>query len=247
MIRNIVIALIATATLTPGLAVAAKEKDNQPPPGFKALFDGKTFKNWKVPAGDNGHWKIVNGVIDYDAQSEAKGDKSLWTQREFKNFVVRVDWRIKETPYVNPNTPYVLPDGTHARRPDGKPLRIPTPDSDSGIFIRGASKAQINIWCWPIGSGEVYGYRNDKKLSAAVRKGVTPKVNADKPIGRWNRFEITMRGELLTVVLNGKKVLDAARLPGVAPRGPIALQHHGDPIEFANLLIKELPTDAAKE
>ena len=41
-------------------------KDNVAPPGFRALFNGKDFTGWKVPAGDNGHWKIINGVIDYD-------------------------------------------------------------------------------------------------------------------------------------------------------------------------------------
>ena len=49
-----------------------------------------------------------------------------------------------------------------------------------------------------------------------------------------------MKGELLTVVLNGKTVIDRARLPGVPKRGPIALQHHGDPIQFANLYINPL-------
>jgi hypothetical protein len=39
--------------------------------------------------------------------------------------------------------------------------------------------------------------------------------------------EITMKGDRLTVVLNGKKVIDQARLPGVPARGPIGLQHHG--------------------
>ncbi|MBT8484709.1 MAG: DUF1080 domain-containing protein, partial [Phycisphaerae bacterium] len=44
----------------------------------------------------------------------------------------------------------------------------------------------------------------------------------------------------LTVVLNGQTVLDHARLPGVAARGPIALQRHGAPIEFANVFIREI-------
>jgi len=35
-------------------------------------------------------------------------------------------------------------------------------------------------------------------------------------------------------------VIENAQLPGVPERGPIALQHHGDPIEFANIYIKEL-------
>ncbi|MDP6930378.1 MAG: DUF1080 domain-containing protein, partial [Planctomycetota bacterium] len=95
-------------------------------------------------------------------------------------------------------------------------------------------------WCWPIGSGEVYGYRNNAKQPPEVRAGVTPRVKADAPIGKWNRFVITMKGELLTVVLNGETVIEEARLPGVPARGPIALQKHGAPIQFANIYIKEL-------
>ena len=48
------------------------------------------------------------------------------------------------------------------------------PDSDSGIFLRGRRKSQVNIWCWPVGSGEVYGYRTDEQMPAEVRAGVTP-------------------------------------------------------------------------
>ncbi|UCD30667.1 MAG: DUF1080 domain-containing protein, partial [Planctomycetota bacterium] len=51
--------------------------------------------------------------------------------------------------------------------------------------------------------------------------------------------------------LNGKKVIDKARLPGVSPKGPIALQHHGgfkngqyqrssSVVQFKNIYIKEL-------
>src|SRR2546426_3650827 len=72
--------------------------DNQPSPGFVALFNGRDLSGWKVPQGDNGHWKVIEGVIDYDAESDAKGDKRLWTEREFGGFVLHVEWRIKETP-----------------------------------------------------------------------------------------------------------------------------------------------------
>jgi hypothetical protein len=111
---------------------------------------------------------------------------------------------------------------------------------DSGIYLRGVDTSQVNIWCWPIGSGEVYGYRDDPNMPADVRASVTPKVKADRPLGEWNRFHIVMKGDRLTVTLNGVKVLDQARLPGVPPEGPIALQNHGDPIQFANLFIREL-------
>jgi len=237
--------LSITALLPKGKAAA------EPPAGFESLFDGKDFTGWKVPAGDGGHWKIVDGVIDYDARSEAKDDKNLWTTRELGDFVLRLDWRIKETPYVNPNVPIIKPDGTHKKGVDGKEIVTSVPDSDSGIFLRGGSKSQVNIWCWPIGSGEVYGYRMDEAMPAAVRAGVTPKLIADHDIGQWNTFEITMKGDRLTVVLNGQTVIDNAQLPGVAPRGPIALQHHGEwrdgrwagppaLVQFRNLYVKEL-------
>jgi hypothetical protein len=219
---------------------------------FTPLFNGRDFTGWKVPEGDNGHWRIVDGVIDYDAGSEAPGEKSLWTDREFGDFVLRVEWRLKETPYINPSVPIIRFDGTHKKGADGRELRMAVPDADSGIYLRGSSKAQVNIWNWPIGSGEVYGYRTDVAMPAAVRAGVTPKKNADHDIGEWNAFEITLRGDRLTVVLNGEEVISQAQLPGVAPRGPIALQHHGAKkgtewssppslVQFRNISIKELP------
>jgi hypothetical protein len=194
---------------------------------------------------------VVDGVIDYDAASEAAGDKSLWSERTYGDFILRVDWRIKETPYVNPNVPIIRYDGTHKKDASGKEIRLAVPDSDSGILLRGIGKAQVNIWAWPIGSGEVYGYRMDEKMPAAVRAGVTPSKNADKNIGEWNSYEITVRGNRLTVVLNGQTVINAAELPELPANGPVGLQHHGSKkggvwtsppalVQFRNISIAEL-------
>jgi hypothetical protein len=135
----------------------------------------------------------------------------------------------------------ILPSGEYAKDEQGETKTVLVADAgDSGIYLRGNSKSQVNIWCWPAGSGEVYGYRTDAKMPPEVRAGVTPKVKADRPLGQWNRFLITMRGDRLTVKLNGQTVLENAHLPGVPQRGPIALQHHGDSLQFANIYIKEL-------
>jgi hypothetical protein len=238
-----------TTCLLAALALSAAGADD----GFTSLFNGRDLSGWMVPEGDNGHWKVVDGVIDYDACSEAPGrDKNLWTEKEYKDFTLRVDWRLKQTTGLY-DMPVVLPDGSHKRDAEGREIKIPTPNADSGIYLRGSSKAQLNIWCWPIGSGEVYGYRMDKTQTPDVRAGVTPKVRADKPVGEWNRFEITLKGERLTVVLNGQTVIDNARLPGLPEGGRIALQHHGGKnpktgelspasslIQFRNLAIREL-------
>jgi hypothetical protein len=219
--------------------------------GFVSLFTGLDFRGWKVPEGDGGHWKIVQEVIDYDAASEAPGDKNLWTERAYGDFQLIVDWRIKETPYVNPRIHRILPDGSEETGPDGKPRPYPGPDSDSGIFLRGSGKHQVNIWCWPAGSGEMYGVRRDPAMPPEVRAGVVPRVKADRPVGQWNRFDITVRGQTVTVILNGETVIPAVTIPDLPPRGPIALQHHGrrqdgqwtsppSLVQFRNLFLREL-------
>jgi len=248
---NAKLSTLSIAALTTLLLVSSPHAQH-PTAGFVSLFNGHDLAGWKIPAGDNGHWRVVDGVIDYDAESEASGEKSLFSERAFRDFTLRVDWRIKSTPYINPAVPIIRFDGTHKKDASGKEIRIAVPDSDSGIYLRGSSKAQVNIWCWPIGSGEVYGYRTDAAMPAAVRAGVTPKRNADHDVGAWNTFEITLRADRLTVVLNGEEVISSAQLPGIPASGPLALQHHGAKkggtwtsppalVQFRNISIKELP------
>ena len=235
-----------------GLTVSELRADD-PPKGFVSLFNGKNLDGWKVPKGDNGHWKVVDGVIDYDARSEAKGDRSLWTKKTYKNFVLRVDWKLKKLPGLKHGIPIINKDGSYKLDENGKRVTVEINDVDSGIYVRGSSKSQVNIWLWPIGSGEVWGYRNDKRLTPEQRAAVTPMVKADNPHGEWNTYEITMKGDRLSVKLNGKQVLKNAQLPGVPKSGPIALQHHGawnakqkrwtsppSLVQFRNIFIKEL-------
>lgn len=220
--------------------------------GYEPLFAGKDLSHWKIPEGDNGHWKVVDGVIDYDARSEAKGDKNLWTKESFEDFKLHVEWRFKRTSGLYP-MPTILPDGSYKTDENGERIITPTPNADSGIFLRGTSKTQINIWCWPVGSGEMWGVRNDQSLTPKQRAAAVPNVKADNPVGEWNAFDITMKGNRVTVKLNGKLVIDNAKVPDVPEEGPIALQHHGgfnektgeyspasSLIQFRNIYIKPL-------
>ncbi|MEP7258253.1 MAG: DUF1080 domain-containing protein, partial [Flavitalea sp.] len=114
---------------------------------------------------------------------------------------------------------------------------------DTGIYLRGESKSQVNIGYRNIGSGEIYGYRVDTTLSESVRAGVTPSVKADKPPAEWNRFIITLKGDRVTIRLNDIEVIHDAQLPGIPAEGRIALQddhESGNTFEFRNLYIKEL-------
>ena len=221
-----------TLILTSGL-FAAKNED-----GFISLFNGKDFSGWKLPSKEH-NWKVIDGVIDYEAQGG-----NLVTQKSFKDYVFRLDWRFKRTEGPTYNAKLFDAKGNHV---GNKPVK----NADSGIFLRGTGKSQVNLWCWPCGSGQLWAFHGSK--DPAIRKGSIPKVNADKPVGQWNEMEITMKGETVSVILNGKTVLDKSNMPGVGREGPIALQHHGGYnaksktwsnasalIQFRNLRINEL-------
>ena len=128
---------------------------------------------------------------------------------------------------------------------------------DSGIYLRGMP--QVQIWDHTNEAAFKHGAQkgsgglwNNKKTS----DGKDPLVLADNPAGTWNHLHILMVGERVTVTLNGKVVVDHARLenyfgrrkPGLTPipkTGPIQLQTHGKPIQWKNIFIREIPSDEA--
>lgn len=211
------------------------ERDNRPPDGFKALFNGKNLDGWKALVADpparakmtpeqlaaaqkaadakmKGHWQAIDGVVTYDGKND-----SLCTTKDYGDFEMLVDWKIG-------------------------------PGGDSGIYLRGSP--QVQIWDTArtevgaeVGSGGLYN--NQKNPSK-------PLVKADKPVGEWNRLRILMVGERVTVFLNGVLVVNNVvmenyweRSKPIYPTGQIELQHHGNPIFFKNIYIRELPTTAA--
>lgn len=201
--------------------------------GFVSLLNGLDLAGWKATDDHKEHWKASDGIINYDGKCTAK-DPHLWTEKSYGDFELVCDWRLPGKPKPM-KRPIILKTGEDSKE------EVEFPDAgDSGIYLRGTAKAQVNIWCWPIGSGEVWGYRTDKNSSAEVKAGVTPKEKADNKLGSWNRFVIRMKGDRLTVTLNGKRVIDNAHLPGAPKTGPIALQHHGDPVQFRNVFIRDL-------
>jgi hypothetical protein len=111
---------------------------------------------------------------------------------------------------------------------------------DSGLYLRGSP--QVQIWDaynqWGIGSGGLYNNKKNPDKALAV---------ADNPVGDWNRFHVVMRGEKVTVWLNGVLVVDDVTLENywdrsqpIFPVEQIELQCHGDPTEWRNVFIREL-------
>ncbi len=224
--RNIQITETAPAANVDGVTAA----------GFSPIFDGKSLAGWKHDPKKTTEWKPINGILKHTGKVGEPQD--LWSLKDYGNFTFVFDWRWAARGPQN-FRPIVQADGTDKIGADGAPMMVEIEELDSGIYLRGNPPSQVNLWNWPIGSGEVYGYRTDPAMSPEIRAQVTPKVKADYPIGEWNRTMITLIGDRLSVSINGRVAIHNAQLKDIPARGPIGLQHHGAAIDFANLWIRE--------
>jgi hypothetical protein len=217
-------------------------KTAQSDEGLRSFFDGLSFKGWRHLKPFEGHWTARDGVIACDGKVKVeKGQtRDLWTEDEHGDFVLVADWRLTGKPQKKA-LPTFTPDGLFARDDKGKVLRKEILDAgDSGLHLRGDPRFQVNIWSQPMGSGDINSLHKDESLPIEVRRACVPKKRADAPFGQWNRFVVTLKGDRVTVVLNGETVIEQAKLPKIPERGRIGLQNHGDPVEFRNLFLKKL-------
>ncbi len=58
-------------------------------------------------------------------------------------------------------------------------------------------------------------------------------------VGRWNRFEGTLRGDLLSLTLNGQTLFEDRQLADAPERGTLTIEA-GGPIDFANIYVRDL-------
>lgn len=229
--------ILFSALLVAGLAATVPAADNMPPAGFVALFNGKDLTGWQGNIDMKQRAALPKDklsdllaqrtktagehwkVQDGVIHCDGKGGVSLQTVKDYANFELMVDWKIEK-------------------------------NGDSGLYLRG--QPQVQIW----DSENTPGAKGADKNSGSGGlwnnppgdKAKIPLKKADKPVGEWNTFHITMVGDEVTVKLNGEVVVDKGKLPNYFEKGkplpasgPIELQFHGDPLWFKNIYIKELP------
>jgi hypothetical protein len=108
---------------------------------------------------------------------------------------------------------------------------------NSGVYLRGRHEAQIlDDFGKPTeitGMGSIYGF-------------LIPKMNATKKAGEWQKYEITLIGRQLTVVLNGQTLIDKEEIPGITggaldsaegTPGPLMLQGDHGKVWFKNIVL----------
>jgi hypothetical protein len=80
------------------------------------------------------------------------------------------------------------------------------PQSNSGVYLRGRYEIQIL---------DGYGRPLDVHSQGALYGFIVPAVNADKPAGEWQTYEITLIANRVTVILNGTRIIDNGEVPGI--------------------------------
>lgn len=110
-------------------------------------------------------------------------------------------------------------------------------ESNSGVYLRGRYEVQVI---------DSKGMEPSNVLLGGIYGFLTPSEMEAKSPGEWQSFDITLIGRMVTVYVNGKKVICNQEIPGItggaldsdegAP-GPIYLQGDHGPIEYRNIVI----------
>ena len=158
----------------------------------------------------SGHWKAENGMIVYDGGGWRPAPDTVFE----RNLRTEKDY------------------GDFILLIDWKIEK----DGNSGIYLRGELQVEIwdrtsEVYSSPHGSGGIVGYTATNRI---------PLRTVDNPLGEWNHFEIRVQDETVTVYLNDQLVIDGYAAGFDQSKGPIVLQHHGWPLWFKNIYVKEL-------
>jgi hypothetical protein len=207
-----------------------------PPEGFRALFNGKDLSGWH---GNNPHQGLK-------LTGEKKAADLAKQRADFPQH-----WRVENGELVNAGTgPYATTDEDFS----DIELRIEyktVAKADSGIYLRGTP--QVQIWDLNqvfdpkkpdrkphLGSGGLFN-------NTPGTPGRDPLVIADKPFGEWNSFRIIQKGDVTTIWLNGKLIVDHAKMESywdrtqsLPAKGPIMLQTHGGEIRWRKIVVRSL-------
>ncbi|HXB45083.1 MAG TPA: DUF1080 domain-containing protein, partial [Puia sp.] len=200
--------------------------------GFVSLFNGIDLSGWKGLVG--------NPIVRAHMSDSALRVAQLAADTRMKN-----DWIVKNGLLIftghGDNLATAKKYGDIEMYVDWKI----TEKGDAGIYLRGTP--QVQIWDTSrtdagaqVGSGGLY---NNQKYESK------PLVVADNKVGEWNRFHIIMRGEKVTVFLNGVLVTDNIPLENywdhsipIFAKEQMELQAHGTYVAYRNIYLKELPS-----
>lgn len=235
--------IVATAIMVLFPAVSCFAAEAKVPEGFTALFNGSDLAGW---------WGLKT---ENPAKWMALSPEKLAAKKKKSLADIKVHWRVEGDELVNDGKGLFLATdknyGDFELRLEYKTVA----KADSGVYLRGVP--QVQIWDstkeggkWKVGADKGSGGLWNNPGGSP---GKNPLVLADKPFGEWNQMRVVMTGDLVSVYLNDKLVVDHARMynyfdkKGPLPKtGPIELQTHGGEIRWRNIFIREIAAEESK-
>ncbi len=199
----------------------------QPPSDAIVLFDGNDLSQWRGGKGE-AKWKVENGYMEVNKTG------SIRTKKSFGNCQLHIEWA----------TPTVIKGRGQGR-------------GNSGVFLMDIYELQV-----------LDSYKNDTYpdgQAASIYSQYPPLVNACRGPGQWQSYDVSfvrpifdragkcIRPARITVLHNGVVVHNNVEIKGRteykkkakyrphSDKGPISLQDHGNPMQFRNIWIRELP------
>lgn len=195
---------------------------------WRPLFDGSSTSAWRgyqmdsFPSG----WGIEDGSL-----VRTTGGVDIITRDQFSDFELELEWKVG--PAGNSGVMYRVTE------------------ADSSTYRTGPE--------YQILDDAAHQDGKNRLTSAASAYGLyAPPAGVVKPAGEWNTTRIVARGAHVEHWLNGQKVVEYELWSpdweekvrnskfvewsgyGRSPRGHIALQDHGDRVEFRAIRIREL-------
>lgn len=120
-------------------------------------------------------------------------------------------------------------------------LEVSVPEKgNSGVYLRGIYEVQVM---------DSYGRGLDPHHMGGVYSRITPTQSAEKPAGEWQTMDITLLDRHVTVILNGKKIVDNQPLLGCTGGalwsdefrpGPLYLQGDHTGVKYRNLTLRPI-------
>ena len=117
-------------------------------------------------------------------------------------------------------------------------------DGNSGIYLRGRHEIQVS---------DNHGKDPSDQSCGSLYSRIKPATNASKPAGEWQTYDITLVGSYVTVVHNGRTVIDNAFMEGITggamdseedKPGPIYIQGDHGKISYRKFTIT--PAESGK-
>ncbi|MHB1921442.1 MAG: 3-keto-disaccharide hydrolase [Chitinophagaceae bacterium] len=213
----------------PGATTLSQERQNQI---WTSIFNGRSLKGWRgYHHHPTGVWQVQNGTLHCLGSSAGPGaiQTDLITDKRYGNFDLSLEWKI-------------------------------SPRGNSGILYHVTEKDPQSY-----DTGPEYQIIDDvhypEKLEDWQHTGANyamevPSIRPVKPVGEWNLTRIRVEGAHVEYWLNGQKILDFQMWDpawralknqgkwkdypdyGMAPKGYIALQDHGDQVWFRQIKIR---------